>query len=165
MLIAEARGSSVIQRKRNVHLPSRCQVKAGDDWEDFMCAVFTVVFGVWNSVRLSQLFVVTSVNVQYIWLPIQTPSIGTRNHVKIIYSKSSSWFILYTKLIFGIQIVVFCLMTKSNYVCEQQYLQIGIHRWYKYGILNGPGSSQIVDTDIKTKTCSSQLKTTAWPKP
>jgi hypothetical protein len=45
--------------------------------EKFMCAVVTVFFGVRNSVRLSQLFVVTSVSVQYIRLRIQTPSLVT----------------------------------------------------------------------------------------
>jgi hypothetical protein len=44
----------------------RYQATTGEDianWEDFTCAVVTVIFGVCNSVRLSQLFVVTDLQV------------------------------------------------------------------------------------------------------
>jgi hypothetical protein len=36
---------------------NRYQATASEDWEVFMCAAVTVIFGVCNSVRLSQLFV------------------------------------------------------------------------------------------------------------
>jgi hypothetical protein len=44
--------------ERTSAIESRYQVTASKDWEDFMCAVVTVIFGVCNSVRLSQLFIV-----------------------------------------------------------------------------------------------------------
>jgi hypothetical protein len=38
---------------------NRYRTTAREDWEDFMCAVVTVNFGVCNSVRLSSLYVAT----------------------------------------------------------------------------------------------------------
>jgi hypothetical protein len=43
---------------------SRYQATPSEDWEDFMCAVVTVIFGVCNSVTLSYLLAATSVSVQ-----------------------------------------------------------------------------------------------------
>jgi hypothetical protein len=58
-LVAEA-GDSSEPRGRGISTVGSCyQATASKDSEDFMCAVITVIFGVSNSVRLSQLFVVT----------------------------------------------------------------------------------------------------------
>jgi hypothetical protein len=40
-------------------IASRCRVTAREDGEELICVVVTVLFGVYNSVRLSELFVVT----------------------------------------------------------------------------------------------------------
>jgi hypothetical protein len=91
-LVAETGGSSGTQRKGNVHRWSCYQATATEDWEDFLCAVVTVIYGVYNSVRLSQLFVVTLCNCLLNPItPIQTPS--TVTHMKILmgYSYTSRW--------------------------------------------------------------------------
>jgi hypothetical protein len=56
-LVAEAGDSSGTQRKNSAE--RRYQAKARKDSKDFMRAIVTTVFEVCNSVRVSQLFVVT----------------------------------------------------------------------------------------------------------
>jgi hypothetical protein len=57
--VAEAGDSSGTQSKGTSAVGSRYRSTAREDCEDFMYAVVTVTFGVHNSVRLSQLHVVT----------------------------------------------------------------------------------------------------------
>jgi hypothetical protein len=53
--------------------------------EAFMCAAATVIFGVCNSVRVSEFFLFCSyVSVQEIKLPVQTPYIVTLYHVTVL---------------------------------------------------------------------------------
>jgi hypothetical protein len=63
-LVADAGTVREPRGRRTSAVGTRYQATASEDWEDFTCAVVTVTFGVSNSVRLSKLFVVTSVSVQ-----------------------------------------------------------------------------------------------------
>jgi hypothetical protein len=49
-LVAEAGGSLGTQRKGMSAVGSRYQATASEDWEDFMCAVVTVIFGMCETV-------------------------------------------------------------------------------------------------------------------
>jgi hypothetical protein len=52
--VAEAGDRSGTQSKGTSAFGSRYQATAREDCEDFMCAVGTVIFGMCNSVRLSE---------------------------------------------------------------------------------------------------------------
>jgi hypothetical protein len=53
-LVAEARG--IVREPRGMEMSavgSRYRATTREDWEDFMCAAVTMIFGMWNSVRIS----------------------------------------------------------------------------------------------------------------